>query len=294
MSHPQFGESSLTSDISRQFARAETHRRLYTGFLAFAALLTLILGFKEASTLSSGDIRTGFSRVFDYPSAMVKEAIDFGFLPLLGLSAGFLPALVETLNIALLATFIGSLAGACLGVIGARNLGIPVAIVFATRRMLDIMRAFPELVIALFLIYLLGASPIPAMIAITVHTTGVLGKLFSEINESIDHQALVGLKASGASWLQQIIFGVFPQVSSYYVSYILLRIEINVRASTILGFVGAGGIGAELRRAISWGVGQGHYTIALFILIFLFIILVDQSSTAIRRRIIGHSADALK
>lgn len=281
------------SDLRTEITRTRSQRRAYTGLIALAILISLWLGFIQAAELSSGDLKTGIWRVFEYPQAMVNEAIHFGLIPFLNLLIRFFPVLLETLNIAFLATLVGTLAGFLLGILGSRNLKVPSTIVFVTRRVLDVMRAFPELVIALFLIYLLGASPIPAIIAISVHTTGVIGKLFSELNESIDHNAIVGLQAAGASWTQQIIFGVLPQVASYYVSYILLRIEINVRASTILGFVGAGGMGAELRRTISWGVGQGHQTIALFVLIFLFIVLVDQASTIIRRRIIGHGGRVL-
>lgn len=284
---------SPISDLRMEHTRANFQRRVYTGLIALAIVISLWLGFFQANELSSGDLKTGIWRVFEYPQSMVAEAIQFGLIPFLSLLIIFFPVLLETLNIALLATLIGTLAGCLLGILGSRNLRVPSAIVFLTRRVLDVMRAFPELVIALFLIYLLGASPIPAIIAITVHTTGVIGKLFSELNESVDQNAIVGLQAAGASWTQQIIFGVLPQVVSHYVSYILLRIEINVRASTILGFVGAGGIGAELRRTISWGVGQGHQTIALFVLIFLFIVVVDQGSTMIRRRIIGHGGRVL-
>lgn len=286
-------ENKPIYEVRQSVMHSGFNRRMYTGVVFFTILIALWVGFDQAAELSSGDLKTGIWRVLEYPAAMIHEAIDFGIIPFLGLLIKFFPVLLETLNIALLATLIGTLAGFGFGVLGARNLNVPGTIVFTARRLLDVMRAFPELVIALFLIYLLGASPIPAIIAISVHTTGVIGKLFSEVNESIDQNTIIGLQAAGASWIQQIIFGVLPQVTSFYVSYILLRIEINVRASTILGFVGAGGVGAELRRTISWGAGQGHQTIALFVLIFLFIVLVDQSSTSIRRRIIGHGGRAL-
>jgi phosphonate transport system permease protein len=145
------------------------------------------------------------------------------------------------------------------------------------RRMMDIMRAFPELIIALFLIFVLGSSPVPAMIAVAFHTAGALGKLFSEVNENIDRKPIEGLSACGASWLQRIRFAVMPQVAPNYLSYFLLRLEINVRASAILGFVGAGGIGQELRRTIGWGQGAGDETAAIFVLLFLTIMIIDQA-----------------
>ena len=155
-----------------------------------------------------------------------------------------------------------------------------------TRRAMDVMRAFPELIIPLFLIFVLGTSPVPAMIAVAFHTAGALGKLFSEVNENIDHRPLDGLQAVGAGWLQRMRFGVLTQVLPNYASYFLLRLEINVRASAILGFVGAGGIGSELRRTIGWGQGAGDETAALFVLLFLSIVVIHQMSSATRNRLV--------
>ena len=155
---------------------------------------------------------------------------------------------------------------------------------------MDFMRAFPELIIALFLIFVLGTSPVPAMIAVAFHTSGALGKLFSEVNENIDRKPIEGLKACGANWVQRLRYAVIPQVAPNYMSYFLLRLEINVRASAILGFVGAGGIGSELRRTIGWGKGAGDETAALFVLLFLSIVVIDQLSSYLRRQLVGSDA----
>ena len=130
-----------------------------------------------------------------------------------------------------------------------------------------------------------GASPVPAAIAVAFHTSGALGKLFSEVNENIDVKPLEGLKATGSTWLQRVRFGVIPQVLPNYSSYFLLRFEINVRASAILGFVGAGGIGSELSRAIGWGAGAE--IAALFLMLFLSIVAIDQLSSYLRRHFVG-------
>ena len=94
------------------------------------------------------------------------------------------------------------------------------------------------------------------MIAIAFHTGGALGKLFSEVNENADLKPVDGLHSTGANWTQRMLLGVVPQVAPNYLSYMLLRFEINIRASAILGFVGAGGIGYELKNAMSWGQGK--------------------------------------
>lgn len=271
--------------------RLENQRRLYTGLGLVLAVAILISGYQSAESLNSGGFIQGLSKFFDYPSQIVREAIAKGpeFWPLF---PRFFPALIETLNIALVATLIGGLLAMILSLAATRNLDVPDRLIPVIRRIMDIMRAFPELIIALFLIFVLGASPVPAAIAVAFHTAGALGKLFSEINENIDVKQIEGLKATGASWIQRVRYGVIPQVLPNYTSYFLLRLEINVRASAILGFVGAGGIGSELARSIGWG--DGAITSALFLMLFATIVVMDQLSSALRRRLTvasgGHSA----
>ncbi|MFW6357529.1 MAG: PhnE/PtxC family ABC transporter permease, partial [bacterium] len=223
---------------------------------------------------------------FDYPSFIVRESWDagWGFYLLL---VRFFPALVETLNIAGAASLLGGGLAVVLAFLGSGNLGVkPAFIVPVVRRIMDAMRAFPELIIALFLIYVLGSSPVPAMLAVAFHTAGALGKLFSEVNENADSAPVVGLESCGAGWLQRMRYGMLPQVLPNYLSYFMLRLEINVRASAILGFVGAGGIGTELRRTIGWGQGAGDETAALFLLLIFSIVVIDQVSSFLRRRVI--------
>ena len=147
------------------------------------------------------------------------------------------------------------------------------------------MRAMPEIVIALILIFVLGGGPIPAMIAISFHTVGALGKLFSEVNENASIKPVDGLASVGANWWQKMMLGVVPQVAPNYLSYGLLRFEINIRASAILGFVGAGGIGYDLKNSMSWGKGRYDEAAAIFILLFFTIVVVDQISSYYRNKL---------
>ena len=151
------------------------------------------------------------------------------------------------------------------------------------------MRAIPEIVIALVLIFILGGGPVPAMIAIAFHTAGALGKLFSEVSENVDLKPVEGLSSVGASWIQKMWLGVIPQVAPNWLSYALLRFEINIRASAILGFVGSGGIGHDLRLAMQWGQGKYDQVVAIFILLFVTIVFFDQLSSHYRNRMVkGH------
>ena len=273
-----------TAVLRDDILRLERRRRLYTMLGVVLVVGVLGAGYDEASALNSGSFWRGLGQFFDYPGEIALEAWQAGSsFP--GLLVRFLPQLVETLNIALAATILGGVLAVVLAFLGTRTIALWPPAIPVVRRLMDVMRAFPELIIALFLIFVLGTSPVPAMIAVAFHTAGALGKLFSEVNENIDHRPLDGLQAVGAGWLQRMRFGVLTQVLPNYASYFLLRLEINVRASAILGFVGAGGIGSELRRTIGWGQGSGDETAALLLLLFLSIVAIDQLSSWLRQRL---------
>lgn len=272
------------ASLENEVVALERQRRLYTGLLLLIVIAVLISGYWYASDLNSGTFLRGLQQFFDYPGEIFLEAIQAGW-SFFGLLWQFLPALIETLNIALVATLIGGAMAVIFAFSSTQMLDVWPPIIPVVRRTMDILRAFPELIIALFLIYALGGGPVPAMIAVALHTAGALGKLFSEVNDNIDRKPIEGLRAVGANWIQRMRYGVLPQVLPNYLSYFLLRLEINVRASAILGYVGAGGIGVELRRTIGWGKGAGDETAAIFALLFLTIVLVDQLSSALRLRL---------
>jgi phosphonate transport system permease protein len=275
----------MKNSLLRQTVEIEKRRRLYSLAIVVISAALLVAEYKQANAMNSGHFIDGLKKFFEYPGEIVREAFQSGSeFPLLLYE--FLPALIETLNIAAVATLLGGLFAMIFAFLGANNLSVWPPLVPISRRMMDIMRAFPELILALFLIFVLGTSPVPAMIAVAFHTAGALGKQFSEVNENIDLNAIEGLQSCGASWFQRMKFAVLPQVLPNYLSYFMLRFEINVRASAILGFVGAGGIGAELRRTIGWGQGAGDETAALFLLLIFTIFIIDQSSSYFRTKLI--------
>ena len=196
--------------------------------------------------------------------------------------------MLETLNIAIFSTIIGMFFGFLLCFLAARNLMPNFFVRGAVRRLMEVLRAFPEVVIAGFFLAILSLGPIPAIIAVSIHTIGALGKLFFEVVENADMKPEEGLRAVGGNWIERVWFGIVPQVLPNFMSYFLLRLEINVRASTIIGAVGGGGIGELLRLSI----GQGHEakTLAIVLLLFSTIIAVDQFSAWLRRRLVGDQA----
>ncbi|MGV6849509.1 MAG: phosphonate ABC transporter, permease protein PhnE [Marinibacterium sp.] len=275
--------------IQADYMDMTRRKRLY-GFVllvVFAALM--IAGFRTADARNAGGFRDGLHRIFDYPSEVLGEAIAHAAqMPAHLLH--YIPSLIETLNIAAAATLIGLLGGTILSLLSTRGLAPWPRLIPVFRRLLDVFRAIPEIVIALVLIFVLGGGPVPAMIAIAIHTSGALGKLFSEVNENVSLKPVEGLHSVGASWAQRMYLGVIPQVGPNYVSYALLRFEVNIRASAILGFVGAGGLGYELRNTISWGQGRYDQATAIFILLFLTIVAVDQLSGVLRDHLTHGSA----
>lgn len=265
-------------------------KRLYSGLALLIFIVLLVSGFNTAADRNGGSFWGGISHFFDYPAEVVREASEkLSEFP--AHLVNFFPALIETINIAAVATLIGALIAIILSLLSTRGLALFPGLIGVFRRIMDIMRAVPEIVIALILIFVMGGGPVPAMIAIAFHTSGALGKLFSEVNENASLQPVEGLSSVGANWSQRMLLGVVPQVAPNWLSYALLRFEINIRASAILGFVGAGGLGYELKVAIQWGQGKYDEAGAIFILLFLTIVFFDQVSSYFRDRLVHGQKD---
>jgi phosphonate transport system permease protein len=261
-------------------------KRLYGLVMLVVFIALMVSGFRVADARNAGGFWNGIGNIFQFPGEVLSEAGQkIANLP--GLMVKFLPSLIETVNIAAASTLLGGLGAVMISLLATRGLAKWPRLVGLFRRMMDILRAVPEIVIALVLIFILGGGPVPAMIAIALHTMGALGKLFSEVNENASLKPVEGLQSTGASWGQRMWLGVLPQVAPNYLSYALLRFEINIRASAILGFVGSGGIGYDLKNAFSWGQGRYDEVAAIFLLLFGTIVLFDQFSSHFRNKLIG-------
>lgn len=260
-------------------------KRMYGGILLVIFVALMASGFQLADSRNAGGFWDGLHRLGDFPAEVLAEAWEKrSNLP--GLMLGAIPSLIETLNIAAVATLVGALGAMLLSLLSTRGLARWPRAIPLFRRMLDAFRAIPEIVIALLLIFILGGGPVPAVVAIALHTTGALGKLFSEVAENADLKPVEGLTSVGAGWGQRMVLGVLPQVAPNWVSYALLRFEINVRASAILGFVGEGGIGHDLKLAMQWGGGKYDQVVAIFLVLFLTIVVIDQISNHYRDRLV--------
>ena len=282
---PEQGQRPDLSNHNEAYLEMVRRKRMYGGILLVIFIALMASGWNLADDRNAGGFLDGLHQVFDFPAEVLSEAWDKRAL-LPGLFWDHIPALIETLNIAAVATLIGAIAAMSLSLLATRGLARWPRLIPLFRRTMDGLRAIPEIVIALVLIYILGGGPVPAVIAIALHTGGALGKLFSEVAENADLKPVEGLASVGANWSQRMWLGVIPQVAPNWLSYALLRFEINVRASAILGFVGEGGIGHDLKLAMQWGQGRYDEVVAIFLLLFLAIVVIDQISDRYRHKLV--------
>jgi phosphonate transport system permease protein len=202
----------------------------------------------------------------------------------------WMESLLNTLLMAFLATVLGTLMGGFLSFFAARNLAKHYLIYWVMRRVLEIARTVPDIVWALMFVIAFGIGPLAGILAITVHTLGAQGKLFAEVNENISVLPIDGVRAAGGTWFQEIRFAVLPQVIPNYMSYTFWRLELNVRSATIVGFVGAGGIGHDLFTSVQLlyfsDVG------AILLIVVATIMLIDVLSEMFRHSAIGKASFA--
>jgi phosphonate transport system permease protein len=186
-----------------------------------------------------------------------------------------------TVCIALWGTVLALAVSVPLGLLGARNLSPHPLVYFAVRRVLDVLRAVNEFVFALMFVTAVGLGPFAGMLALGIHSGGVLGKLLSETIEAVDPGQVEGVAAVGAGRLHVIAFGVIPQVLPNFVSYVLLRLESDIRSASVIGMVGGGGIGFYLWDTIRSFKDREAATVIL--LIVIMVMCIDVVSARIRR-----------
>jgi phosphonate transport system permease protein len=202
----------------------------------------------------------------------------------------WLRLLGDTLLMAYVGTLAGATVGLLLGLVSAANIVPSRLLRWCVKRLAEFCRTVPDMVFALLFVIAFGLGPLPGVLAIAIHTAGALGKMMSEVVENIDMKPVEGAAAAGASWVKMVRFSVLPQVLPAFLSYALLRFEINVRSAAVLGFVGAGGIGLDLIVAIR----RFYYNdvAALLVLIILTVVIIDTATSRLRQRVLGTGGQA--
>lgn len=285
---PRRSVAQLSADYAQTVA---SKRRRFITSGSILAILVLVAGWTaevdfERFAANIHKFPSYIGRIFTLDSGELKGHLVLFDVPgwFWGLGK-WLRLLADTLLIAYVATILGAVLGFLACFFAAGNLGVSRPLRFAVRRLLEFCRTVPELVFALIFVLAFGLGPIAGVLAIVIHTTGALGKLFYEVLENIDQKPVEGLIASGASWTKTMRFAVLPQVLSNFISYALLRFEINVRGASVMGFVGAGGIGQDLIEAIR----KFYYAdvSAILVLIIVTVALIDLVTERIRHRFIA-------
>lgn len=195
----------------------------------------------------------------------------------------YLDLMLETVQMAVWGSFLSVVFAIPFGLMSSANVA-PGWLLFPVRRLMDSFRAINELVFALIFVAAVGLGPLAGVLALVVHTTGTLAKLFSEAVEAIDPRPVEGIRATGSSRIQEIVFGIIPQVLPLWISFSLYRFEANVRSATVLGIVGAGGIGMSLSEAMrGFEYASGA---AILLIILITVSLLDIMGSLLRKVII--------
>jgi phosphonate transport system permease protein len=250
---------------------AAPHRSL-TWYMAWALMLALL-----AASWKGADMRP-LDLIRDSGN-MASYAAEF-FPPNFSQWRMFVQEMVITLQIALWGTALAVVTAVPMALLASANL-VPWWVYQPVRRVMDATRAINEMVFAMLFVVAVGLGPFAGVLALWVHTTGVLAKLFSEAVEAIDPQPVEGIRSTGASALHEIVYGVIPQVMPLWISYTLYRFESNVRSASVVGMVGAGGIGVVL-----WEVIRGFQyaeTCAVMVIIVVSVSAIDMLSARIRK-----------
>lgn len=260
---PRFGPSRLLSD------------RLIDAAIWSGLFGLLIWSFWPAEMFKLPLLGTNAPRMGDYIAGFFQLDLD-------GWETYARQTLI-TVQIALWGTVVAVIAAIPFGLMASRNIA-PVWIVQPVRRLMDTFRAINELVVAAIFVAAVGLGPFAGVMALALHTTGVLAKLFSEAVEAIDDGPVEGVRATGAGPMNEVVWGVIPQVIPLWASYALYRFESNTRAATILGLIGAGGIGQVLIQNIrSFEYGK---TATILLIIIAAVTAVDLISQMLRRRLV--------
>ena len=248
-------------------------RSSLAGLLGWAAVCGILVWSWEGAEMRPGDLVTFAGNMAEFAAGFTDP--DFRHWRL------FLEEMLVTIQIAIWGTLLAVVCAVPLGILCSENV-VPWWVYQPVRRLMDACRAINEMVFAMLFVVAVGLGLFAGVLALFVHTTGILAKLFSEAVEAIDPRPVEGIRATGASPVQEVVFGIIPQVLPLWISYTLYRFESNVRSATVVGLVGAGGIGVLL-----WEYIRGFYyseTAAVMIFIIVTVTLLDLASQQIRRR----------
>jgi phosphonate transport system permease protein len=268
--------ATFDAAVSSALAQESQHqsRRLTRGLIWFAAAIAVLWFTGAQIGMNPAALLKGVPFMVDFLSRMFPP--DLAYLPLLR------DATLETIQIAVWGTLIAILLSIPLALLGAKNT-TPHPLVFHTTRLfLNALRAINELVFALIFVSAVGLGPFAGVLAIALHATGMLAKFCAEEVEGVDRGPIEAMQATGAGRMQVILFGIVPQVIPAFISYSIYRFDVSIRAATILGLVGAGGLGFSLIKTMK--LFKYHETATCILVIFVIVFVSDWVCARVRAR----------
>lgn len=248
----------------------------YKGF--FIGVLVVIVYYW--AIIGTDTSLTNFARGIPFMADFVSRM----FPPDISNLGKFLLKAIETLQMAIVGSTLGALIAMPLSFLAARNIMPNKFVYHSIRTLFDICRGINEIVWGLIFVSMVGLGPFPGVLALAAHVTGALGRYFSESIETVDPETIKAVISTGANKIQIIVRGIFPQVKPLFVNYIFYYLENNFRAATVLGLVGAGGIGMEL--ITSMRLFRTKEVLTILIIMVLMVMAIDRSSAYIRKRIV--------
>ena len=264
------GSNAISDSVLQMLAKEKKQVTTIKIFFLIVAIALLIFSYRQSELNPPVLIQRGGNMV---------EYISSYFPPDFSYWKTYLEDTLITISMGIWGTLLAAIAAIPLSILASENV-CPVWIVQPVRRLLDAMRAINEIVFALVFVVAVGLGPFAGVMALFIHTAGALGKLFSEAVEAIEPGQVEGVRATGASKIQEVIFGIIPQVIPLWTSFTLYRFESNVRSASVLGIVGAGGIGVSLYQSFqSFDYGK---VCAILIILILATTIIDTISAKLR------------
>jgi phosphonate transport system permease protein len=265
--------------LQRSVVQAPTRRRLSPVTIAVVVVLVAVhLAAMSVTEFSLDTLVRGWHGVVDFVRQSLPPDVSWRAVVLPGLQASWV-----TLAIGLLGTTLSVPFALPLAVLGSRSSDTGSLAYQVARSIMSTLRAIPEVVFALVFVAAVGLGPFPGVLALVVHNTGVMGKLWSEAMDEADHGPIEALRVAGASRVQVVLHAVLPSVVPQLVGLVLYRLDVNVRASLVLGLVGAGGVGFLINQAVN--LFRFDQMVSYIIIVLVVIVAVDQLSAAVRRRL---------
>lgn len=248
-------------------------RSVLRGLVAVVTIV-LISWAMSGAEVEIGRLLNGLPRMAEFFGRMVP--------PDLGVASSVVSSTLETIQIALFGTVVAAVVSFVLGLLAANNL-TPRWINQPIKSFLGVLRGIPLILLAVMFVSTVGLGPFPGVLAIAVHSTGMLGKFYAEAFENADKGVFEAIDSSGASWFQRVRFAVLPQVAPDVARDTMFRFELNLRESLVLGLVGAGGIGFYIQSYVR--AFQYERVATLTLMVIVMVIAVEQLSTWIRRQL---------